>query len=48
MSQLLYVKYNTLRKPEFQVETRIIAKSEEDSKSSGKDASKSSDKDEAE
>lgn len=29
MSQLLYVKYNTLRKPEFQVETRIIAKSEE-------------------
>lgn len=48
MSQLLYVKYNTLRKPEFQVETRIIAKSEEAGKSSGKDASKSSDKDEAE
>ena len=32
MSQLLYVKYNTLRKPEYQVETRIIAKSEEDGK----------------
>ncbi|MCR5227998.1 MAG: glycosyltransferase [Eubacterium sp.] len=29
MSQLLYVKYNTLRKPEYQVETQIVSKATE-------------------
>ncbi|SEQ87180.1 Glycosyltransferase, GT2 family [Lachnospiraceae bacterium NE2001] len=29
MSQLLYVKYNTLRKPEYQVETKIVLKDTE-------------------